>query len=225
MLAADVVVAGGGVAGLLIASALGKSTSVIVLEQADNLPRDKHWLTDQSAADAVPDFQGCVDCKYDFLDYLAYDGLKATVTGRYCLWDTDKLIGCMTDQLPKPPSNPIAAISIRLPSSPAIESASPQRGADTGLPQPRHFRSTLTTSRPLWLTNFVRVACQTDRDLGNIRRIIERCIATRFTGRPWEGIICHSDEKNSTQYRSPFRKAGSAAASRPLPRRCCCSPQ
>jgi len=41
------------------------------------------------------------------------------------------------------------------------------------------------TSRPLWLTNFVRVACQTDWDLGNIRRIIERCIATRFTGRPW----------------------------------------
>jgi len=44
------------------------------------------------------------------------------------------------------------------------------------------------TSRPLWLANFLRVACQTDRDLGNIRRIIERCIATRFTGRPWEGI-------------------------------------
>jgi flavin-dependent dehydrogenase len=99
MFAVDVVVAGGGVAGLLIASALGRNTSVLLLEQADKLPRNKYWLTDQSAADAVPDLQGCIDYRYDFLDYLAYDGFKATVSGHYCLWDTDKLIGCLTDQL------------------------------------------------------------------------------------------------------------------------------
>jgi flavin-dependent dehydrogenase len=93
MLAADVVVAGGGVAGLLIASALGGRVSVIVIEQADALPRNKYWLTDESAAGAVSELRDCIETRYDFLDFVAYDGLTATVRGQYCLWDTDKLIG------------------------------------------------------------------------------------------------------------------------------------
>ena len=42
MLSADVVVAGGGAAGLLIASALAPTCSVLLVEQSDNLPRNKY---------------------------------------------------------------------------------------------------------------------------------------------------------------------------------------
>jgi flavin-dependent dehydrogenase len=95
----DVVVAGGGVAGLLIAGALAPRVSVVLIEQTDELPRNKYWLTDEAAATAVPDLQHCIESRYSFLDFVAYDGLTASVRGRYCLWDTDRLIGHLDQRL------------------------------------------------------------------------------------------------------------------------------
>jgi len=92
MLSTDVVVAGGGVSGLLIASALGSESSVILLEQGETLPKNKYWLTDEKAVSTNPHLQTCIDRRYDYLDFVAYDGLKARIKGRYCLWDTDKLV-------------------------------------------------------------------------------------------------------------------------------------
>jgi flavin-dependent dehydrogenase len=99
MLSADVVVAGGGVAGLLIATALAPNCSVVVLEQRDRVPRNKYWLTDERAAEAVPDLGAAIDRRYEFLDFVAYDGLTVTIRGRYCLWDTDRLVGNLEDDL------------------------------------------------------------------------------------------------------------------------------
>lgn len=93
MLTTDVVIAGGGVSGLLIASALASKCSVVLLEQRDSVPRNKYWLTEEQAAKQNPHLSGCVDRYYDFMDFVAYDGLTATVKGKYSLWDTDKLIG------------------------------------------------------------------------------------------------------------------------------------
>jgi len=93
MLDADVVIAGGGIAGLLIASALAERASVVLIEQADDIPRNKYWLTDAAAATANPSLKTCVDCWYEFLDFVAYDGDTATVRGQYCLWHTDRLTG------------------------------------------------------------------------------------------------------------------------------------
>jgi len=93
MVSADVVIAGGGVSGLLIASALASKCSVVLLEQRDSVPRNKYWLTEEQAAKQNPHLSSCVDRNYDFMDFVAYDGLTATVEGRYSLWDTDKLIG------------------------------------------------------------------------------------------------------------------------------------
>jgi flavin-dependent dehydrogenase len=92
LLSADVVIAGGGISGLLLASALGSECSVILLEQNDCIPRNKYWLTDDRAANRTPSLSGCIDRRYEYLDFIAYDGLRARVHGRYCLWDTDKLI-------------------------------------------------------------------------------------------------------------------------------------
>jgi flavin-dependent dehydrogenase len=92
MLTADVVVAGGGVSGLLIASALAPSSSVILLEQTDEIPRNKYWLTDEQSVTRNVQLKDCVDRRYRSLDFVAYDGLTARVNGDYCLWDTDKLV-------------------------------------------------------------------------------------------------------------------------------------
>jgi flavin-dependent dehydrogenase len=87
----DVVVAGGGVAGLLIASALAPSFSVVLLEQQPSIPRNKYWLTDDESATLNPDLERHVDARYRFLDFIAYDGLKARIHGSYALWNTDAL--------------------------------------------------------------------------------------------------------------------------------------
>ena len=99
MISTDVIVAGGGVSGLLIASALASQCSVVLLEQHDSLPRNKYWLTEEQAAKQNPHLSSCVERYYDFMDFVAYDGLTATVNGRYCLWDTDKLIGQLEQDL------------------------------------------------------------------------------------------------------------------------------
>jgi len=99
MLSADVVVAGAGAAGLLIASALSPVCSVIVVEQRDQLPRNKYWLTSGTAAATNPHLAHCVDCTYDELDFVAYDGLTATLKGRCSLWDTDKFVDHLADDI------------------------------------------------------------------------------------------------------------------------------
>jgi flavin-dependent dehydrogenase len=99
MLSADVVIAGGGVAGLLIASALAPKCSVILLEQHDSVPRNKYWLTAEKAVRENPHLRACVDRRYGFMDFVAYDGMTATVRGDYSLWDTDKLLGLLEQEL------------------------------------------------------------------------------------------------------------------------------
>lgn len=95
----DVVVAGGGVSGLLIASALASHCSVVLVERCEPLPRNKYWLTDEKALQECSDLASFVDSRYEFLDFIAYDGVKARVGGRYCLWDTDRLIAHLSQAL------------------------------------------------------------------------------------------------------------------------------
>jgi flavin-dependent dehydrogenase len=99
MVSADVVIAGGGVAGLLLASALGPKCSVILLEHHDAIPRNKYWLTDISAVQKNPELRSCVDREYEFMDFVAYDGTVATVNGNYCLWDTDRLLSRLEEDM------------------------------------------------------------------------------------------------------------------------------
>lgn len=99
MLSRDVVVAGGGVSGLLIASALASEYSVCLIEQCDSLPRNKYWLTDEKSLKWNPHLEVCVNRRYDFLDFVAYDGLTATIKGNYCLWDTEKLVKQLAQDL------------------------------------------------------------------------------------------------------------------------------
>jgi 2-polyprenyl-6-methoxyphenol hydroxylase-like FAD-dependent oxidoreductase len=99
MYSPDVVVAGGGVAGLLIASSLASKFSVILLEQNDSLPQNKYWLTDAKALAVDAQFEACLDRRYNEIDFVAYDGLTATISGNYCLWNTEQLIGLLSKRL------------------------------------------------------------------------------------------------------------------------------
>jgi hypothetical protein len=93
MISTDVVVAGGGISGLLIASALASKFSVVLLEQRESIPCNKYWLTDAETVRKNPHLEACVDSYYESMDFVAYDGLTAAVKGDYSLWDTNKLLG------------------------------------------------------------------------------------------------------------------------------------
>ena len=93
MISTDVVVAGGGISGLLIASALAPKFSMVLLEQRESIPRNKYWLTDAETVRKNPHLEACIDSYYESMDFVAYDGLTAEVKGDYSLWDTEKLIG------------------------------------------------------------------------------------------------------------------------------------
>jgi len=99
MITADVLVAGGGIAGLLAAAELAPRCSVVLIEQTDSLPRNKYWLTDGKALAENPHLEHCIDRRYEFLDFIAYDGFRARVPGSYCLWDTQKLVTTLEDKL------------------------------------------------------------------------------------------------------------------------------
>jgi hypothetical protein len=93
MISTDVVVAGGGISGLLIASALAPKFSVVLLEQRESIPCNKYWLTDAETVRKNPHLEACVDSCYESMDFVSYDGLTAAVKGDYSLWDTNKLLG------------------------------------------------------------------------------------------------------------------------------------
>jgi 2-polyprenyl-6-methoxyphenol hydroxylase-like FAD-dependent oxidoreductase len=99
MLTADVIVAGGGISGLLIASALSPHCSVILLEQGERIPKNKYWLTTERVVDRNQEFAHCIDRRYDFMDFVAHDGSSARVDGRYCLWDTPRVIDYLEAEL------------------------------------------------------------------------------------------------------------------------------
>lgn len=94
---ADVVIAGAGVAGLLLASELSRECRVVVLEQAPRLPVTKYWLTSAGSLAANPGLRGCVASLYDAMDFIAYDETRARVGGPYVFWNTGLLLQHLLD--------------------------------------------------------------------------------------------------------------------------------
>lgn len=88
----DVTICGAGISGLLMASELSKSSSVVVLEKSGR-PQcsNKFWLTTRQALDDNPEFSECIDSEWDAMDFIAYNRSKFTARGLYILWNTKKL--------------------------------------------------------------------------------------------------------------------------------------
>jgi hypothetical protein len=88
----DVTICGAGISGLLMASELSKSSSVVVLEKSDRSQcSTKFWLTTRQSLDDNPEFSDCIDSEWDAMDFIAYDRSRFTARGRYVLWNTGKL--------------------------------------------------------------------------------------------------------------------------------------
>ncbi len=88
----DVIIAGSGISGLLLGAFLSSELNVLILEKESFVPRNKYWLTDEQCANEHKNLSECIETIYESMDYIAYDGTKATVTGNSILWNTDRLV-------------------------------------------------------------------------------------------------------------------------------------
>lgn len=87
----DVVVLGGGISGLLIASELSRTHRTVVIEKRLSLLSSKYWLTDEESANSNADLRSALDCSYTQLDFISSDWGRYSCYGKYLLWDTEKL--------------------------------------------------------------------------------------------------------------------------------------
>ncbi len=88
----DVLIAGGGIGGLLLASELSQHARVVLVEAEAQLPRRKYWLTSQRCLSTCRELACCVDREYPTLDFIAYDRTCARLQGPYLFWETDRLV-------------------------------------------------------------------------------------------------------------------------------------
>lgn len=88
----DVLVLGGGISGLLLASELAGRCRLTLVEQQASLPTHKYWLTSAGSLIGNDELRPCLDSFYSSLDFLAYDDTLTRIEGSFPLWDTRKLV-------------------------------------------------------------------------------------------------------------------------------------
>lgn len=88
----DVIVAGAGIAGLLIASELSLTKKVLVMESCPNFQLTKYWVTLKTCVELNTQLMSCVDNYFNHMDFADSSRNQFRLTGDYILWDTEKLI-------------------------------------------------------------------------------------------------------------------------------------
>lgn len=92
MEAYDIVIAGAGISGLILAKELSKEFSVLVIEKAqENKNLDRFWLTPKACLDKNPSLVDCIDNTYKSISFISHDQKAFNVYGDYILWDSEKL--------------------------------------------------------------------------------------------------------------------------------------
>ena len=98
MLKTDVLIAGGGIAGLLLASELSKEADVLLIERRSELPRNKYWLTNSGCLEGNEHLRLCIDAIYPSMDFIGYEGTTMSLDGEFPMWNTDALIDHLWNQ-------------------------------------------------------------------------------------------------------------------------------
>jgi flavin-dependent dehydrogenase len=85
-LEADIVVLGAGISGLLLAAELSRSHKVVVVEkEKPQQQQEKYWVTPSDVP--IDPLGGHIDQKYQFMDFIGFDGTYRRVHGELILWD------------------------------------------------------------------------------------------------------------------------------------------
>lgn len=99
MKASDIIIAGAGISGLLLASKLSEKFSVIVLEKEDEKPPQKYWLISNSCLKENEFLKDSVDNYYNHMDFISHDLISYRLKGDYILLDSNKLFNILKNKI------------------------------------------------------------------------------------------------------------------------------
>ena len=88
----DIIILGGGIAGLLLASELSSLCKVAIVEQEEVIPNKKYWLTDEQSLIKNMDLKIAIDQFIDKMQIISHEGLVCEVKGKYIIWNSRKLL-------------------------------------------------------------------------------------------------------------------------------------
>ena|SRR5258708_26217535 len=95
----DVVIAGAGVSGLLIASELSTQKKVLVIETKKELQTTKYWVTLKSCMESDTELIAFVDTYFKHMDFADTHQNKFRLKGDYALWNTISLMGYLKQKI------------------------------------------------------------------------------------------------------------------------------
>src|ERR1035437_7768445 len=95
----DVIIAGAGISGLLIASELSKSFSVLIIESKDELEINKFWVTLKSCLNSNLHLKNYVDSYFNNMEFSDAYQNSYKLTGEYILWKTPELLDYLTNSV------------------------------------------------------------------------------------------------------------------------------
>ncbi|PIE84869.1 hypothetical protein CSA08_04965 [Candidatus Gracilibacteria bacterium] len=87
----DIIIAGAGISGLLLADGLSKRFKVLVIEEKIDIKDDKFWVTTEDCLKGNERFLECIDNKFDQMLFSDAYGKSYEIKGKYILWNTLKL--------------------------------------------------------------------------------------------------------------------------------------
>lgn len=94
----DAIIIGAGISGLFLALELSKYCKVLVIEKKDQ-PLYKYWLTGENLSIEHKWLLNCVDRKFTTMDFIAFDGTTYRANGSSILWESNKLVNSLIEQL------------------------------------------------------------------------------------------------------------------------------
>lgn len=97
----DIIIAGTGVSGLLLASRLSSKFRVLLIDEKADIEFNKYWVTLKECLILNPFLNSCVDNEFHEMSFADAYGNDYSVKGDYLLWDTFKLLSYLKNEVLK----------------------------------------------------------------------------------------------------------------------------
>jgi flavin-dependent dehydrogenase len=95
----DIIVAGAGISGLLLASELSSQKKVLVIETKKELDETKYWVTLKSCLESNVELAAFVDTYFKYMDFSDASQNVFRLTGDYILWNTVSLVNYLKQKI------------------------------------------------------------------------------------------------------------------------------
>lgn len=101
----DIIIAGAGISGLLLASQLSPKFRILLIEEKDDIQFNKYWVTLKECLTLNPFLNTCIDNEFHEMLFADAYGNNYFIKGEYILWNTVKLLSYLKNKVLENGSN------------------------------------------------------------------------------------------------------------------------